>query len=210
MWSSKLRFSNPNSFCKVTIFKAEQPIDFAEAIAGWQNNPEFRQFYISLLANLPFEAIFWESPAITKSSLTRPYEFVALKSDRLAKVKPNPSAFKHHFEASAKNESVIAFENLGKDALLVVPCPQESPQIYPHLIKFLRESSSTQCHEFFRKLGEEVEKRLSDRPLWINTSGLGVYWLHARLDSYPKYYTFSPYKELAKKNGEIDQFPVNG
>lgn len=31
--------------------------------------------------------------------------------------------------------------------------------------------------------------------IWFSTSGLGVYWLHLRLDRYPKYYTYTPYKE---------------
>lgn len=32
--------------------------------------------------------------------------------------------------------------------------------------------------------------------LWCSTSGLGVYWLHIRLDQYPKYYTYRPYKQV--------------
>ena len=34
--------------------------------------------------------------------------------------------------------------------------------------------------------------------LWVSTSGLGVYWLHVRLDSYPKYYQHAPYKNAAR------------
>jgi len=203
VWKSKLEFSDSRHLCKVTISDGDEPINFARAIAGWKTDPDFRQFYFSLIANLPFEAIFWESPPITPNSLDRPYEFVAVNSVGLAKIKPNPSAFKTHFDVASKDESVIAFENLGKDALLIVPCPQDSHRVYPHLAKFLREGSKKQCHELFRKLAEELEKKIerlsvrqNHRPLWINTSGLGVYWLHLRLDSSPKYYTFSPYKTL--------------
>jgi len=32
------------------------------------------------------------------------------------------------------------------------------------------------------------------RRTWLSTSGLGVGWLHVRLDSRPKYYTYEPYK----------------
>jgi hypothetical protein len=32
--------------------------------------------------------------------------------------------------------------------------------------------------------------------MWVSTSGLGVYWLYIRLDSFPKYYNFQPYKTL--------------
>jgi hypothetical protein len=39
-----------------------------------------------------------------------------------------------------------------------------------------------------------MEKRLSASPVWLSTSGLGVYWLHVRLDTHPKYYQYQPYK----------------
>ena len=31
--------------------------------------------------------------------------------------------------------------------------------------------------------------------LWLSTAGLGVYWLHLRLDTRPKYYSFQPYRK---------------
>ena len=33
-----------------------------------------------------------------------------------------------------------------------------------------------------------IESKKPDQKLWVSTSGLGVFWLHLRLDSYPKYY----------------------
>jgi len=39
-----------------------------------------------------------------------------------------------------------------------------------------------------------MQKQISDRPTWLSTAGLGVYWLHLRLDSRPKYYRYQPYK----------------
>ena len=32
--------------------------------------------------------------------------------------------------------------------------------------------------------------------LWISTAGLGVTWVHVRIDSRPKYYTHAPYRVL--------------
>ncbi len=194
MWKSKLEFSDRNRICRIMIEKDERSITFAEVIQGWKNDEYFRDFYISLIASMPFEALFWESPAITLSSVNQTYECVCVNSVRLAKVKANSSPFQHYFQAAVAEQTVVSFDNLGKDALLVVPCPQDSADIYPHLAKFLREASSHQCHEFFRVLAKEIDKKLSNKPLWISTSGLGVYWLHVRLDSRPKYYTFLPYK----------------
>jgi hypothetical protein len=38
-----------------------------------------------------------------------------------------------------------------------------------------------------------VRENLGDTPRWLSTAGLGVPWLHLRLDSYPKYYRYRPY-----------------
>jgi len=47
----------------------------------------------------------------------------------------------------------------------------------------------------FRAFFAEV---LADAPFeayfWLSTSGLGIAWLHVRLDERPKYYTHAPYR----------------
>jgi hypothetical protein len=44
-------------------------------------------------------------------------------------------------------------------------------------------------------LGKKAMERLesSSNRFWISTSGLGVPWVHVRLDRYPKYYQYGPY-----------------
>ena len=66
---------------------------------------------------------------------------------------------------------------------------------FAHLASFVRDGgASAQADRFLRATGEAVLERLGTRPLWVSTSGAGVYWLHLRLDSDPKYYTYSPYR----------------
>ncbi len=192
MWTSTQEYSDSKNRCRIIIHCNHNPMAFADVINGWQDNPGFRRFYISLLADLPFEAIFWEAPPITLSSVHKSYEFVAVHSPRLSRVPPDTTAFKGQFASATADESVIAFENLGGDALLVVPRPLISAANYSHLMAFVRRGPAAQVQAFFRRLGEEITHRVSDKPLWVSTSGLGVYWLHARLDSRPKYYTYSP------------------
>ncbi len=195
MWESNIEFSEKVNLCRVTIFKNNKNLTFAEVVENWKLNVEFRQFYISLIANLPYEAIYWESPAINIDTMCTQYEFVAVESKQLASVEPDSTAFIEHFNLATTDKNIIAFKNLSGDAKLVVPCPICSVDSYTHLAKFLREAPDYQCHEFFQIVGKEVGNRLDRNPLWLNTSGLGVSWLHARLDSYPKYYTYSPYKK---------------
>ena len=195
MWDSNLAFSKTNDLCKVTIFQNSRLLTFEEVIEYWKVNAKFRQFYISLISNLPYEAIFWESPAIKRGTIGRKYEFVAVESQQLASVKANSAAFSEYFNSVTPDNSIVSFENLRGDSKLVVPCPLRSSDSYTHLTKFLREAPEHQCHEFFQALGVEVGNRLDRHPLWLSTSGLGVHWLHARLDRRPKYYTYAPYRE---------------
>eukprot|EP00091_Calanus_sinicus_P012273 TRINITY_DN27795_c0_g1_i1.p1 TRINITY_DN27795_c0_g1~~TRINITY_DN27795_c0_g1_i1.p1 ORF type:complete len:123 (-),score=21.47 TRINITY_DN27795_c0_g1_i1:75-443(-) len=107
--------------------------------------------------------------------------------------------FRGHFESCEENGMVTKFENLGRDAMLVVPCPSnEDKQIYSSIAPFMRAASKEQIEQFWKTsaktMKEHVKKKGEKNPTWMSTSGLGVYWLHLRLDSRPKYYTFNPYR----------------
>ncbi|MGH6609301.1 MAG: DUF6940 family protein, partial [Burkholderiaceae bacterium] len=65
----------------------------AQVIEGWKEDREFRAFYISLLGGAPFEAMFWESPPLTRASVDRPYECVLVNSPALAAATPDAAAF---------------------------------------------------------------------------------------------------------------------
>jgi hypothetical protein len=99
---------------------------------------------------------------------------------------PDQTAFSEHFT----REDVAGFWNLGRDAYLVVPAHP-----YPHLAVFARTAPMDIQHQFWRAVGEAVSAQLSERPLWLSTSGLGIAWLHVRLDGKPKYYTHQPYRQ---------------
>ena len=40
----------------------------------------------------------------------------------------------------------------------------------------------------------QSDNNKNNDPIWFSTSGSGVAWLHFRLDSRPKYYTYKPFK----------------
>ena len=83
------------------------------------------------------------------------------------------------------------------DATLVVPSPRGPDAAYGHLAAFVRGASEAQNHALWEAVGEAVEERLNQRPLWLSTAGGGVSWLHVRLDARPKYYAYRPYAEAA-------------
>jgi len=52
----------------------------------------------------------------------------------------------------------------------------------------------SQQREFWQIVPEQMGKRASTRPFRLSTAGMGVSWLHVRLDDHPKYYAWKPYK----------------
>jgi hypothetical protein len=179
---------------KVAVRRSDDSLRFAEAITLWQQDRVFREFFIGLLAEAPFIAFFWECPAVTESTIGRPFEFVLVDSPPLAAMPPDAGAFAEHFAAGEEGEGIATFWNLGRDALLVAPCPRAPVSVYTHLAAFARAAPAEQQHALWRAVGAAVVGRLGTLPIWISTSGLGVGWLHVRLDSRPKYYSYNPYR----------------
>jgi len=148
---------------------------------------------MSLLATASFASFRWETPPITAPTADRPFEFVLLDAPALDR-KPDPRAFAQQMSGAAKGQRVVAFPNLGNDAVLVVPSPAGPEAAYAHLASFIRHAPEAQVHELWQVVGATMESRLSAKPTWLSTAGMGVAWLHVRLDSQPRYYGFGPYR----------------
>ena len=197
MWSSQIQTLNSDRIQKISIFSHNRQVTYSEVIELWQQDEIFRSFFSSLLASATFPAYFWETPSVTITNVHRLFEFVLVDSPHLARVSPDPISFQQHFELASPQEEIITFPNLSQDALLVVPCPaaEGNPSTgLAHIASFVREAPQSQQHALWQTVGTVLKQRLNRHPIWVSTSGLGVYWLHIRLDSYPKYYTFKPYR----------------
>jgi hypothetical protein len=174
------------------VYQNNTQLTYQQVIELWQTDSDFRQFYNNILATSVFDAYFWESPPINNDTLHQPYEFVLVNSSALSRIQASKKAFSKYFHQH-KN-GVVCFENLGKDALLIVPSPLVGTPDFPHLSVFVRNASNEQLQTFWQTIGKQIEQRISDKHLWVSTSGLGVYWLHVRLDDRPKYYQHRLYK----------------
>ena len=170
------------------------PLSWLDVVDRWQHDPSFRRFFISILADAPFPAYFWETPPVTSATISREFAFVLVDSKQLAGVRADQQAFANHFASAQAGASVIEFSNLGGDATLVVPCPGAPLSAYSQLSSFARQAPDDQQHRLWTMVGAALERQLGAQPVWVSTSGLGVYWLHIRLDSAPKYYTHEPYR----------------
>jgi hypothetical protein len=125
--------------------------------------------------------------------VSRTFECVLLDSPGLAPT-ADANAFAEHFR-EAGEQGVVTFANLGKDAILVVPCPRGPLSAYRHLAAFLREAPEAQKHALWQQVAIAMQRRLGTQPVWLSTAGAGVSWLHVRLDDRPKYYGYSSYRQ---------------
>ena len=193
MWSAQIDSLNSGKVHKFSLFRDDRAIAYSDSIQLWQGDRDYRRFFTTLLAKVPFKAYFWETPPITTATAQQPFEFVVVDSPTLATVQPDNRPFSQYFKTAPRDKRIVSFPSLGKDALLIAPCPIASLSTYPHLAQFLREAPEPQKQELWQEVGTLLAQQLNENPIWVSTSGLGVYWLHIRLDSFPKYYTFQPY-----------------
>lgn len=192
MWSFRGDHLPDRRGMRFAVDLDSQPASFADAVRAWTDDASFRSLFNEQLADVPYTAFRWETPPVTESTVTRPFEFVVLDSPGLAR-RPDPEAFAEHFD-SAPEDGIVVFPNLGGDAIMVVPCPLTSTSAYGHLAAFVRDAPETQWHALWRSVGEAMGQRVGPRPVWLSTAGGGVSWLHVRLDDRPKYYGYGPYR----------------
>jgi hypothetical protein len=184
----------------MAIANGDGRLRFSDMFRLMRESAEFRSDLSRQLSAVPFSGFRWETPPVTRASIDREFECVLIDSPDLSST-PDVTAFSDYFPCPALAD-VAVFPNRGLDALLVVPCPVAAHSVYVHLAAFLRNAPEPQCHSLWRAVGHTMAQRLSSAPIWLNTAGGGVAWLHVRLDSRPKYYGYLPYLSYATTQTE--------
>jgi hypothetical protein len=192
MWKAQRRTIRENWGETLSLSKDGRALTVADVLAGWRDDAPFCDFFIAELAATSFPAFFWEMPPLMRTTLADPFECAVIRGDALVRMRADDADFAGHLRGP---ELVVAFPNLGRDALLIAPCRMSDADDYGHVAAFLRLAPREQRRALFRSLALEIEKRLaaSQDRFWISTSGLGVPWVHVRLDTYPKYYQYGRY-----------------
>lgn len=169
----------------------ESTLFYQDILSLWQTNESFRQWFTDTILAVPFRVFRWETPPVTKSTLNQPFECVVIADHSLDR-NPDRATFASYFTETGNG--IVEFTNIGKDALLIVPCPPQANANYAHLAAFLRQAPRDQQQALWQTVGNALQRRLSERPVWLSTAGGGVAWLHVRLDDRPKYYRYAPYR----------------
>jgi hypothetical protein len=192
MWRAHREPLDGREGLRISLYDDDVMLSRARVLELWRTAADFRAFFNATLADLPWSAFRWETPPVTRDTLEMAFECVVFASPELA-VPADGSDFTEHFRQAGTAE-VVEFTNLGGDAHLIVPTPRALVEAYPHIGAFVRRAPESQRQELWRRAGESVGARIGARPIWLNTAGTGVPWLHLRLDTRPKYYLHAPYR----------------
>ena len=170
------------------IWRGDRPA--LAALEALRDDPNARDSLSRCIVDAPYEGLFWECRRIELHD-EKPFEFAMIDSPRVAILRANPAPFRAAFAGA---DVVQAFDNLGGQSRLVSPVPGDALAPGAHLAAFLRRGSRAQIHALWRCVADEALRWMQSRTLWLSTSGLGVSWLHVRLDPRPKYYAHGPYR----------------
>jgi uncharacterized protein DUF6940 len=191
MWRVRKSELNSGTECWHLLADTGEEISFRQVFLQWRTDKSFRAFWSASLRDVSFDSYCWECPPVTTENSSRAFECVFVSSPLLVGLPSDSSPFAEYFGPVC---SVVTFESLGRDALLVAPCPGKQGEDFAHLASFAANACDEQHSAFWKAVGEALERRLGAEPTWLSTAGLGVSWLHVRLDTRPKYYRHAPYR----------------
>jgi Family of unknown function (DUF6940) len=192
MFNASLEKNEFGQVTKYWLTRSGQSMTYSDVIEGWANHGAFRSFFTSLLQDSPYKAYRWETPVLSLQTCRRPFEFVLVNTPGFATRATDVHSYRAYFNDRPDGSDIVTFQNLGGDATLVVPTPLTSRDIYGHLAGFVRYGPASQVNSLWQAVGHILH--VGVQPIWLNTAGGGVAWLHIRIDSRPKYYSYTPYK----------------
>jgi len=174
------------------FFDAQTPMSRGQALSLMSTSEPFRR---RLSDTIYFQTSRtpgrWETPPMTLQTMDEPFEYVLVPAPELRRT-PDHSAFAEHF-ADARDR-ITTFPNLSRTSTMIVPTPHDDRD-YAHLGAFLHTAPWGSVHALWKRVAQEVSASLNDQPLWLSTAGLGVPWLHLRIDRRPKYYAHAAYRD---------------
>jgi hypothetical protein len=196
MWTVDRDNPGPVKTLRLRFYAGDEYLSYAKFLKALAEEATFRELIQEEMRAAPFAAFRWETPPLTATNIDQPFECLLHDSPDLD-VRADPTEFETYFQPDME---VVSFENLGADALLVVPCPISKSANYSHIGAFHHSAPHSQQHEFWITLAQALLARLGSQPLWLSTAGGGVDWLHMRLDERPKYYRHLPWRDWVSES----------
>lgn len=156
-----------------------------------RDDPSFRASIADILRSSAFAGYFLELPVIAPFTRHLPSELVLVESAAVAGLRANSAPFANLFAQDSAD--ILVSPSLAGDSTLVIPRPEPGVDA-AHLARFARTARPERLDALLRAWGQACVA-WNERPMWLSTSGLAVYWLHLRIDPRPKYYAHLPYRD---------------
>ena len=157
---------------------------WSDVLTNWENGIPFT--YPDRLKN--GQKFHWNTSPLTEKMNT-PYIQKFKENSKLPE-RQNKTSFKDKLSAAEKKgkQHATAFPSLSGDTVLVVPMPRIRKS-YATLKDFVDNAPMKQQQELWKLVAREAKKQVKKfGKVWISTHGLGVPYLHVRINSKPKYY----------------------
>ena len=187
MFAAASTIVEPDRVIRYSVTNSDVPMTYADVLSNWLEDDKFCDFFTQLMIDAEFAAYRWETPPLTGTTSDAPFEFVLVNTPGFITRATDDKTYEDYFTNDDTDRGVVAFANLSGDAMLVVPSPRTDVSAYGHLAAFVRNAPREQANALWRVVARAVQVRRTEQPLWLNTAGGGVAWLHVRLDSRPKY-----------------------
>ena len=131
-------------------------------------------------------SFFWETKCLKTFNDEFEEEFIESKS--LNNLLQNYNSFIEYINSS-KNKYATSFYNPNKTSLLIIPMPRDNKK-FTTLKDFIDNASLNHQKKFWKYVAKTIIKFMKEnKEVYISTHGLGVSYLHVRLDLSPKYYS---------------------
>lgn len=161
-----------------------------EKITFNKNFKDFKKndmlYLVDKLKHIPFKYYMIRAPLSIK---TGKFRFNVIdKTKKLSKMKQDTKTYKKYFK---NRKDVAVFMNLTNDAKLIVPkyLKNISRRTYLNISTFSRNAPIKQQIHLWEEVFKQLKKcHKNNKDCYLNTHGLGIGWLHIRIDEVPKYY----------------------
>lgn len=181
-------------------------ITWSDVLNYWKTkNKHFNSLIRSGLLSIPYKFMLKFIP-LTYYSLDKPFIIIAIYSDELP-INQNYTQYEKYFKFN-DIKYTVDFWNLDNKTYLLCPYPK-CYKNFATIRDFLLNSSNTQLLEFWKKTSLLAYYFLSlDKPIYINTHGKGVSYLHLRFDKIYKHnynlpYPLNNYEKITLSNINI-------
>ncbi|MEO1395869.1 MAG: hypothetical protein AAFV90_23480 [Cyanobacteria bacterium J06634_5] len=172
------------------------PLSWLQVAHGLVNNLEFCQRWHQAWADLPFDFEWKPIPIHPYTAKSHPFFVVVFP----AQFRPaDPSDFQPYLKAT--DALTATFANHSGDAQLLIPTVTGQ---YGHIAAFCRTAPPEAWQALWQRVGARCMSAIANEtPVWCNTHGHGVPWLHVRFDSRLKYSAFPPRGSISPNSQAI-------